>query len=386
MSDAAHGPAPNMPVRRPRLRGWRNRLIASRGFQRWAARFPLTRGIARRDGEALFDLVAGFVHSQVLQALVELRVLHLLVDGPMALDDLSRRTGVPVDRMRVLAKAAASLGLLRLKRGDRVALAQKGAAMLGVPGLEAMIQHHSVLYRDLGDPAAFFRGETETELAQFWPYVFGAAKAEDPQTAARYSDLMSDSQGLVAEETLRHVSFADTKHLLDVGGGTGAFLEAVASAYPGLRGTLFDLPAVVPAATRRFDAAKLSGRIDIVPGSFRDESLPQGADTVSLIRVLYDHADDTVRALLSTVHAALPPGGRLVISEPMSGGAQPMRAGDAYFAIYTMAMGTGKTRSQPEIASLLAKAGFADIRMPRTHRAFVTGVVTARVRRGTKTV
>ena len=57
-----------------------NRLLASPRFQSWASRFPLTAPIARRDGAALFDVVAGFVHSQALFALVELRVLHLLVD------------------------------------------------------------------------------------------------------------------------------------------------------------------------------------------------------------------------------------------------------------------------------------------------------------------
>ncbi|MEM9475525.1 MAG: methyltransferase [Pseudomonadota bacterium] len=379
MSDAAHGPAPVLPGPRPRLRGWTNRLIASRGFQRWAARFPLTRGVARREGEALFDLVAGFLHSQVLQALVEMRVLHLLVDGPLRLEELARRTGMPVERAQVLMKAAAALGLVRMKRGGKVALARTGAAMLGVPGLEAMIQHHSVLYRDLADPVAFFRGETDTELAAFWPYVFGAGQARDPQTAERYSDLMADSQGLVAEETLAHVSLLGTRHLLDVGGGTGAFLSAVATAYRDIKGTLFDLPAVVPTATRRFQAAGVADRIDIVAGSFRDEALPRGADAVSLVRVLYDHADDTVRALLSEVKDALPPDGRLIISEPMSGGSRPARVGDAYFAIYTMAMGTGKTRSQQEIARLLQAAGFADIKTPRTHRPFVTGIVTARV-------
>ncbi|MEO0655566.1 MAG: methyltransferase [Pseudomonadota bacterium] len=379
MSDAAHGPAPVLPGPRPRLRGWTNRLIASRGFQRWAARFPLTRGVARREGEALFDLVAGFLHSQVLQALVEMRVLHLLVDGPLRLEELARRTGMPVERAQVMMKAAAALGLVRIKRGGKVALARTGAAMLGVPGLEAMIQHHSVLYRDLADPVAFFRGETDTELAAFWPYVFGAGQAQDPQTAQRYSDLMADSQGLVAEETLAHLSLSGTRHLLDVGGGTGAFLSAVATTYPDIKGTLFDLPAVVPTATRRFQAAGVGDRIDIVAGSFRDEALPRGADAVSLIRVLYDHADDTVRALLSEVKDALPPDGRLIISEPMSGGPRPERAGDAYFAIYTMAMGTGKTRSQQEIARLLQAAGFVDIKTPRTHRPFVTGIVTARV-------
>ena len=82
-----------------------------------------------------------------------------------------------------------------------------GAALPGVPGLAAMIRHHDVLYRDLADPVAFLRGETETELAGFWPYVFGAAAARSTRTRrATYSELMADSQALVAEETLRAVS------------------------------------------------------------------------------------------------------------------------------------------------------------------------------------
>ena len=61
--------------------GWINRLVSSRSFQRWAARFPLTRGIVRREGEAMFDLVAGFCHSQILQALVGLGIIDKLGTG-----------------------------------------------------------------------------------------------------------------------------------------------------------------------------------------------------------------------------------------------------------------------------------------------------------------
>ncbi|MGZ6036711.1 MAG: hypothetical protein ACXWLG_14775, partial [Myxococcaceae bacterium] len=46
----------------------RNRILSSPRFQRWAAEFPLFRWIARRRTLALFDLCAGFVYSQVLQA------------------------------------------------------------------------------------------------------------------------------------------------------------------------------------------------------------------------------------------------------------------------------------------------------------------------------
>ena len=179
-----------------------NRLIASRGFQSWAARVPGLRRIALAEGTALFDIVAGFVHSQVLFALVELRVLHLLADGPATAAALAQRADVPVERMGVLLQAAAGLGLLRRRRDGSFALARRGAALLGVPGLEAMVLHHDVLYRDLADPAAFLRDETEPELARFWPYVFGAGGAADPAIAARYSALMADSQALVAEDVV----------------------------------------------------------------------------------------------------------------------------------------------------------------------------------------
>ncbi len=188
---------------------------------------------------------------------------------------------------------------------------------------------------------------------------------------------MADSQVLIAEETLRAVSLNGVRHLLDIGGGTGVFLAAAARAYPTLTGTLFDLPAVIPGATQTFAGAGCTDRIALHPGSFRDDPLPQGADAISLVRVLYDHANETVAALLGAVHAALPPGGRLVISEPMLGGARPERAGDAYFAIYTAAMGTGKARSADEHTRLLARAGFTAIRGAPTHRPFVTSVVTA---------
>lgn len=354
--------------------GWINRLIARPGFQSWASRFPLTRGRARADGAALFDVVQGFVQSQVLMALVELDMFRRLRAGAQSIEGLARACDIPPARMRVLLQAGAALGLLKRRR-DRYGLARKGAALMGVPGLEAMIRHHKAFYDDLRDPVALLRGSAQTELSQFWPYVFGGDVPEAEATI--YSDLMAQSQRLVAEDTLRAVSLKGVTHLLDVGGGTGAFLEAAGHAAPGMQMTLFDLPPVVPDARARFDAAGMSARVTIVPGSFREQALPTGVDAVSLIRVLYDHSDDTVRALLARVRDALPVGGRLIISEPMGGGARPDRAGDVYFAFYTMAMQTGRARSAAEIGALVAAAGFTQIHSPAPARSYVTRVLTA---------
>jgi demethylspheroidene O-methyltransferase len=376
MTDAAiigSGMKPVKPVGRPASR--LTRLVAQPAFQKWAARFPLTRRLVRSEGQAMFDLVAGFCHSQVLYTLVALDIPARLLVREYALADLADTCAIPRERMGVLLSAAVALGLLRLRRSGHYALTTRGAALAGVPGLAGMIAHHDVLYRDLADPVAFFRGEVDTELAGFWPYVFGAGAATNPESAAKYSQLMADSQALVAQDTLAVVDFSNVARLMDIGGGTGAFLAAVGAANPRLPMILFDLPAVVPAAQDRFTAAAMQDRVQIMAGSFRDDPLPDGADMISLVRVLYDHSDATVTALLAAVYAALPVGGRIVISEPMTGGAAPQRAGDAYFALYCMAMRTGRARSADQIATLLQQAGFTKIRTPHAARPFITSVV-----------
>ena len=111
-------------------------------------------------------------------------------------------------------------------------------------------------------------------------------------------------------------------------------------------------------------------------GNFRDDPLPSDVDAISLIRVLYDHRDDTVSALLHTVYETLPESGRLIVSEPMTGSARPERAGDAYFALYCMAMESGTARSADRIAKMLGDTGFQQVRILPSRRPYVTSVVT----------
>jgi demethylspheroidene O-methyltransferase len=357
--------------------GWFNRLIARPAFQEFADRVPGVRRLARRDGAEIFEIVQGFVRSQVLYALVSLDIPERLMRGPTSVEMLALSAGLQKDRMEILLQAGAGLGLLKRKRDGRFKLSRKGAALVGVPGLRQMILHHGAFYRDMGDPVALLKGETETELAGFWPYVFGATGEVDPDVTRTYSDLMADSQRMVAKDTLAAVSLDGVAHLADIGGGSGAFLAEVAAAYPALKLTLFDLPPVMPSARERLAARGLEARIDLVGGSFRDDPLPEGVDAISLIRVLYDHDDASVASLLAKVFDALPLGGRLLISEPMSGGAVPDPITDVYFAFYTLAMRTGRTRSAETIGKMCADAGFADVKAPRPARSYVTSVVTA---------
>lgn len=363
-------------IRSGDLSTWFARLIARPDIQDLASRLPFGRSLARRDGAEIFEILQGFVASQVLAALVELDILNRLLDGPQSAANLALTHAIPADRMERLLRAAAALKLLKQKRDGRYALARRGAAIVGVPGLSAMIQHNQAFYRDMADPVGLLRGDGETHLQRFWPYVFGEAPEIEPDIAARYSDLMAQSQVLVAQDTLRLIPLKGVRYLLDVGGGSGMFLSHALRQYPEMRATLFDLPQVFPAAEQFIARSGLTDRVTLSPGSFRTDDLPEGADAVSLIRVLYDHDDASVTALIKKIFAYLPAGGRLIISEPMAGSSAPDRAGDVYFALYTMAMGTGKARSASAIARICKAAGFADVRIPHAPRPYITSALT----------
>ena len=359
---------------RAALRGWAARKAADPAFQAWAVRFPPTRLIANRRAARLFDLVAGFVHSQVLLACVELDLFRRLSAGPRTASALAAEAGLSEPAMARLAHAAAALDLLR-PEGDGYALGPLGAALLGAPGVEEMVRHHPMLYRDLEDPVALLRAPRgETELARFWSYVSGADPAA-PEAGA-YSRLMAASQAMVAAETLAVAPLADVRVLMDVGGGEGAFAEAALARHPGLHAQVVDLPEVAARAATRLAASPFADRARAIGGSFRDP-LPDGADAISLVRVLYDHDDATVRMILAGALAALPPGGRLILSEPMSGGRRPTRSGDVYFALYTAAMTSGTPRAPARHKELLREAGFAQPRLLRARQPFVTRVIVA---------
>ena len=270
-----------------------------------------------------------------------------------------------------------AIGLMRRNSNGFYVLSRKGASLLGVPGLTDMIRHHAYFYRDMSNPIALLRDEVDTELSQFWPYVFGASGKTPATIIENYSNLMASSQKLVAHDTLKMVSLRPQCKVLDIGGGSGNFAIEIVRKFPKVTISVFDLPEVEASARARLKAENMTDRIGFYAGSFRDDLLPEGFDVITLIRVLYDHADSTVMALLRSVYNALPRGGRLVISEPMSGGKYPHRAGDIYFAFYTMAMRTGKARSPNQIAEMCRKVGFKSVFIPKAPRKFITSAVVS---------
>ncbi len=357
--------------------GWRDRLLGSARFQRAAARFPLTRPLARRRARTLFDISAGFVYSQILFACVRSRLLECLADGPRSVAAVARATDLPESAALRLLRGAASLRLVQ-PAGEDYRLGDLGAVMLGNPSIAAMVSHHERLYADLADPLALLANPGETRLAAYWPYARSADRGTIAgHEVAAYSELMAASQAMLSSDILDAVSLKSARHLLDVAGGEGVFLGAALARWPHLTGTVMDLPAVAERASERLLGSTVASRATSTPVDMFADDWPSGADLISFVRVLHDHDDDPVRALLAKARAALAPGGRVMVAEPMAQtpGAEPV--GDGYFGFYLLAMGSGRPRSATELTRMLQDAGFQNVRELRTAQPMLVRVLVA---------
>lgn len=405
---------------------WRNRLLMSRRFQRAAASFPLTRRISSQSASAVFDVVAGFVYSQVLLACVQLKVFERLADGAKSKQWLSKELDLSNDAVEVLLEAACALKLLQKRTGDRYGLGMRGAPLVGNLPVLSMIEHHRTLYADLRDPVALLRRRSfDTAMASYWPYspvakagevasamtrksasesanelasevVSQSANEASSETVnadqqrglkdqpglkeqvALYSSLMAASQPFVADEVLEAVDFSQSKRVLDVGGGEGEFLSRLALHAPHLHVTLFDLPEVALRARARFERANISARAQAVGGSFLANQLPTDCDVVTLLRVIHDHDDTEARQILAAVRKAVPVGGRLILAEPMAETPGAAAMGHAYFGFYLWAMGRGRSRSAQTITNMLKDAGFTSVSEIRTRIPMQARILVAR--------
>ncbi len=363
-----------------RLLALRDRIYSSPLFHQWAARLPIVRSVARSRAQALFDITAGFVYSQTLAACARLDLFRKLAHTPRTPSEIAIECGLPMDAVERLLEAATALRLLAPRSRGRIGLGALGAPILAQDAILRMVDHNALLYADLSDPLALLSRSSGSASAvgQFFPYAeTPAPQSLSRSTVAAYSELMAQTVAPIAHEVLTSRVLEGRRCLLDVGGGQGAFLSEVAQRYPELRLQLFDLPAVVARASERMLERGLAGRFEPFGGDFHADPLPEGADVISLIRVLLDHDDRKVVALLRRIRAALPRGGSLIVAEPMTQVAGARRVGEVYFSFYLRAMGRGRCRSTGELAALIRDAGFRRSRLLDTRYPVFASIVVA---------
>lgn len=156
------------------------------------------------------------------------------------------------------------------------------------------------------------------------------------------------------------------EHVLDLGGGHGAYSIELCRRHPDLRATVLDHPAALAVAREGAAEAGLGDHIAVCGGDYLREDLDLGEgsfDLVLLFNVVHGHDAATNRALLERAREALAPGGRVCVLDQFRGTAPtPIgRVGLAFVDLtYRVTLGTGAP-DPDALEGWLGDAGFVDV-------------------------
>jgi cyclopropane fatty-acyl-phospholipid synthase-like methyltransferase len=307
----------------------------------------------------IFQMMTGFFTSKLLAVGVELDLFTWLSTQPRTFTEIQEHFRFAARPCRIFLDTLVSVNLLNCENG--VYRNASLAEMLLVRGRPDFQGPHVQLFDHLYLACDNLKAALSENrpMSQDYSYFF----EEDQKEVARYSGLMHESSVVPAMVLPQYWDFSDSRRVLDIGGGYGRLCLTLASQFPELELTLYDLPEVCKKAESFLQTYPdyLTSRIDLQPGNFFQDQLPSGADTIVMMRILHDWPREQVKMLVAKAFAALPSGGRLLIYETFKDeGPSP---GDAAFISLLLLLISpgGECRTVEEMNALLREVGFASV-------------------------
>lgn len=308
-----------------------------------------------------------------IRAVSDLGVADQLADGPRPLAAIAAATGAhPASLRRALRALSAKeiftetepdvfglTPLAELLRSDHP-MSLRSQCRLFSAGIDAWARIDHTLRT--GEPAFDY-----VHGCSLWDYL-----AEHDNDQARFDDFMSGLTTFEVRAALTAYPWAEIGTLADVAGGNGAFLAGLLRRHRHLHGILCDLPQVVAQAPAVLAEAGVSDRCEVVSGSFFD-SVPPGADTYLMKRIIYSWDDDKAAEILRVVRKAMPEQSRLLIIEPVGGEEDGSRYAKL-LDLLMMGIGSGRVRTRDELGDLFGQAG---LRLSRVLPTFLFPIVEA---------
>ncbi len=307
--------------------------------------------------EDLFERVRAFQESRIILTALELNVFSAVGEGAGPAE-AAAKLGTGARATEMLLNALAALGLLYKK--DGVFHNSDEAARYFAAGSPDNVQ-----------PALLHT----VHLWQTWSTLTDAVRAgrsvtQDAPRAHDWTEAFIAAMHRNASEraplVVRAVGARKVHHMLDIGGGSGAYSIAFAHANPALRADILDLAAVEPIARRHIEEARVADRVHVRAGDLRADALGQGYDLAFLSAICHMLDEAGNLDLLRRCHAALVSGGRVVIQDFIL---EPDKTAPRFAALFALNMlvGTpsGSAYSEPEYAAWLEEAGFAEVHRVR---------------------
>ena len=159
------------------------------------------------------------------------------------------------------------------------------------------------------------------------------------------------------------LDLSKTTHILDVGGGSGAFSFEFIRRNNNIKAVVFDLPSIVPITRGYVDREGFSGSVTTMAGDYLKADFGTGYDLIFLSAIIHINSPDENNSLIRRCSAALDKGGQLVILDHIMNDDRTKPEVGAVFAL-NMLVGTekGDTYTESEIKSWMVNAGLKEVK------------------------
>jgi SAM-dependent methyltransferase len=311
--------------------------------------------------------------SQAVIAATKLGVPDALGKGPSTSAVVAQATGTRPEMMHRLLRALAAFDVVRDLGDGRFELSAVGDCLRAdAPNsVRPMVLMYGAdsSWEACGKLAECVRtGDTPYRILHgvdnLFPYL-----DKHPDQARIFDAGQSASAAQVGAVAAQCYDFTGVGRIVDVGGGRGTVLASILKAYPGVRGTLLDLPRVAEGAAANFAREGLADRAEAVGGDMF-EGVPAGGDLYLLSHVIHDWGDaDSVKVLEACRRAMGPRAKLLILDRVMPERIEPsLEAQVKVVQDITMmiAHGSARERTAIEFEALLTAAGLRLLRIVPT--------------------
>ncbi len=307
--------------------------------------------------QELEERAGGFQAAAVILVANRVGIFGALCTRPLRCEELAE--GLNLDRRAVTAAtdALVCLGVLE-RKGERLRLPDPLRASL-----------------DPASPTSWARAlDHQWYVLQRWAKLDSVLETGEPITTQREDEErlnafilgMADMARRGATTLWDAVDLSRAARLVDVGGGPGELALAALERFPGLKATVFDLPAVLPIARDYASRRSIKARLDFQAGDARTDDIP-ACDAALVSSLLHSYGPTGVSAIAGHVAAGLRPGGLVLIREFMWD--DETHSGPLSAALFTVNMlsGTpdGRCWAASELQAIFGAAGFGDWKLTR---------------------
>ncbi|RWS22048.1 hypothetical protein B4U80_11715 [Leptotrombidium deliense] len=304
----------------------------------------------------MFDLMFGGIKSQMIYCAAKLNVVDHLSERPLNAEQIAKLENCHLENTYRLLRGLASIGILE-ESNDGFFRATKLGKMLKASETGSQ---KSIAIAILGEQTkasthllhSIKTGQTAFEHLHgksIWKYY-----SENRDENVHFINAMCEAVNEFHKNLNCTYDFEQFKNIIDIGGGSGAFLIPILEKQPQTKGVIFDLECVIRETTKIVKShANIANRCKAIAGDFF-RSVPSGGDCYVLKSIVHGWNDSNATKILKNVRKQMNENTKLLIIESLLPGgnvSHPSKVLD----LHLMAVTEGRERSLSDFKYLVSQ-------------------------------